>query len=645
MTTVATRSPLRTLTMSTQRPARRRSARLAFGNDETRSPSVENLAPPAKRVRKDDGKTINGKASAMLGTTVGERTRSKKTASYDEEDDGFRFTRTRAKKAKAAAARAVPETVPEDDGDTVSTARDAASAAASKTATDTAKPRAKRKSKGQSKAEDQLDPTLEPPRERNDVERREQIRPDGPGAAQRTPQTKAQTAANAVETAASTSTTVEKTAENTVEKIAENAPETTAEHTAETTVDDTQKIALPFSDTPVIKRNKEFRQRASKGHRRSSTGLRGRRASSLIESGSDALPHPEVSNSDFYKHIEGHGLSEPRRMRQLLTWCGARVLQDERFLQASSSTTTATATKDDDAQTAHGMLKELVKDFARRSEMSDWFDRKEATPPPRPKEKKPNPRNVANLGRIQQLEEQLMRLQEERRTWERFSREASLSSLSASIPPLPPTLPTTDPASSLESAAASTHAPAIPASIEPSPPRLAPEDIKPAVSPTKPDPSRSPLRSTSTPSLDKTQKSASHAVTPKPTVSLSSSSSSSAIPPLPLPDQPSSAILSSAIPPPPPQNLPSSLPNLPTSTESTLRRLTAPLEFQVDCFRDGMHRLTQYQASAERVGDHTLARVAACLDEREKMRCARSGTKDIPLVEVLRALSRLEARS
>lgn len=62
------------------------------------------------------------------------------------------------------------------------------------------------------------------------------------------------------------------------------------------TVEDIQKIALPFSDTPVIKRNREFRQRGSKGHRRSSTGMRGRRASSLIDNGSDGgddtLPVP-----------------------------------------------------------------------------------------------------------------------------------------------------------------------------------------------------------------------------------------------------------------------------------------------------------------------------------------------------------------
>jgi kinetochore protein Mis13/DSN1 len=51
----------------------------------------------------------------------------------------------------------------------------------------------------------------------------------------------------------------------------------------------TAKIALPLADTPVIQRNKEMRKEAKsekggKG-RRSSLGMRGRRASSLIDSG------------------------------------------------------------------------------------------------------------------------------------------------------------------------------------------------------------------------------------------------------------------------------------------------------------------------------------------------------------------------
>ena len=45
------------------------------------------------------------------------------------------------------------------------------------------------------------------------------------------------------------------------------------------------KIALPFADTPVIQRNKEMRAGTKTQSRRSSASLRGRRASSLIDSG------------------------------------------------------------------------------------------------------------------------------------------------------------------------------------------------------------------------------------------------------------------------------------------------------------------------------------------------------------------------
>lgn len=88
-----------------------------------------------------------------------------------------------------------------------------------------------------------------------------------------------------------------------------------------------QTIALPFSDTPIINRNKELRRK--NGQRRSSVGMRGRRASSLIDNGHSALPHREVDAAEFYKHIEAEGLPEPRRMRQLLMWCGERALSEK----------------------------------------------------------------------------------------------------------------------------------------------------------------------------------------------------------------------------------------------------------------------------------------------------------------------------
>lgn len=49
------------------------------------------------------------------------------------------------------------------------------------------------------------------------------------------------------------------------------------------------KIALPVADTPVIQRNKELRgAKSDKGGRRSSLGMRGRRASSLIDTGASS---------------------------------------------------------------------------------------------------------------------------------------------------------------------------------------------------------------------------------------------------------------------------------------------------------------------------------------------------------------------
>lgn len=131
-------------------------------------------------------------------------------------------------------------------------------------------------------------------------------------------------------------------------------PKPTANVETKTQTQATKKIPLPFADTPVIRRNKDMRKKTTEhGHRRSSTGIRGRRASSLIDSGTSngqsnrlqilfmhvgwcsradadggialAVPHAEVETREFYKHIE-QSLPEPRRMRQLLTWCGTRAL-------------------------------------------------------------------------------------------------------------------------------------------------------------------------------------------------------------------------------------------------------------------------------------------------------------------------------
>ena len=46
------------------------------------------------------------------------------------------------------------------------------------------------------------------------------------------------------------------------------------------------------------------------------------------------MPHDEVESSEFYKHIESQGLTEPRRMKQLLTWCGTRAMGEKPLFSA-----------------------------------------------------------------------------------------------------------------------------------------------------------------------------------------------------------------------------------------------------------------------------------------------------------------------
>ncbi|KAF4154199.1 hypothetical protein CNMCM6069_009550 [Aspergillus lentulus] len=186
----------------------------------------------------------------------------------------------------------------------------------------------------------------------------------------------------------------------------------------------TAKIALPLADTPVIQRNKEMRKEAKsekggKG-RRSSLGMRGRRASSLIDSGaSNALPHKEVDTADFYKHI-ADGLPEPRRMRQLLTWCATRAIGDK---------PTGAQPEDASARLAARVIQEeLLKDFSTNSELSNWFGREDVNPPA-VVVKKPNPKNIQNADKIRELEEQIQRLQRERHSLNELLRPPSIPRL------------------------------------------------------------------------------------------------------------------------------------------------------------------------------------------------------------------------
>lgn len=137
-----------------------------------------------------------------------------------------------------------------------------------------------------------------------------------------------------------------------------------------------------------------------------------------------ALPHAEVPTSEFYKHISAD-LTEPRRMRCLLGWCGTRALPSKP--EAPKDSTPAANLEFQALQagpyhiyynphrpgansdTARVIQEELSQDLITKGVLSDWFSRDESAPPAVPLLKKPNPRNVANAAKAEELERELER--------------------------------------------------------------------------------------------------------------------------------------------------------------------------------------------------------------------------------------------
>ena len=144
------------------------------------------------------------------------------------------------------------------------------------------------------------------------------------------------------------------------------------------------------------------------------------------------MPHAEVATSEFYKHISDT-LPEPRRMRCLLGWCGTRALPPKpdapkdskpesslefQALQAGShyilSQNVSNGRTDKNAA-ARVIQEELSQDLIIRGTLSDWFSRDETEPPVVQLKKKPNPRNITNAAKAEELEKEL----------ERYAREYS----------------------------------------------------------------------------------------------------------------------------------------------------------------------------------------------------------------------------
>ncbi|MCJ1461647.1 hypothetical protein MMC07_000244 [Pseudocyphellaria aurata] len=434
MNTFATRSPLQPLHNPHMMSELRRSSRRISANV---APKED--APIANGVGHDTGRgkdsqtngsggksskvPVNGGSSKKVGG------RGKRKMEYDEENDGFAFARTRSKKPKAETPKQAEPVVEDVQEETVKPAPgkrakkksvDPASAVAAEV-----EPKEKKRRSPRNSGDRQT--TADPPPIQVKKRRTKEPKTGEPKTSE---------------------------AEQPIVASVQQGPESPKPTEHREISWDATKIALPFADTPIIRRNKEMRKGGGNGDRRSSLGMRGRRASSLIDSGkSNALPHDEVDSSEFYKHIES-GLPEPRRMRQLLTWCGTRALGEK----PSSESEDYHA-----GFAAREIQQQLLKDFSTKSEMSDWFSRRESTPPPRTP--KPNPKNASNLAKIEELEQQIEHLQIERKSWDSLLRPPTAPFLSPPSPTLDPTALSADLlASSSQSALLATLVPEVPSS-------------------------------------------------------------------------------------------------------------------------------------------------------------------------------------
>ncbi|KAK3070000.1 hypothetical protein LTR53_011193 [Teratosphaeriaceae sp. CCFEE 6253] len=625
MSMVLTRSPLEPLGMNGAGTSKRRSARLSTdGGGENE--------PPAKKARPNGAHSTTVSTKEQDGDANGASKRRPRKV-YEEEVDGFAFKKG-TRKAKEAKQPAVRTSIPDEQpapavSAPVSTSKDAPllppAPAPAPVPSENAAPKP-----AQKKTRRRFPTTPEREAAEKPIRRSKRLSDENVSSEPIVSPFKSAHAQSHANVERSPST--DKARPITVEKKRKRGVNGSEEE------EKIMRIALPFQDTPVIRRNKEMRKSTAGRQRRSSSGMRGQRASSLMDDGrgsgtyqqsplandalideagllaeesseqaephlqhdafaklntavlgsptpppSDstspaqleqpshdhaaqsvqdtpadellpdpALPHTEVPATEFFKHISAD-LTEPRRMRLLLGWCGTRALPPKP--EAPKDGSAALNLEFQALQAARVIQEELSQDLVSNGTLSDWFSRDEGVLPKVPLRKAPNPRNTANAAKAEELERELERLKAQRADWDTLMRSA--------IPATPPANADTDPGAEV--------------------------DGGPALSPLHPE----------------------------------------------LLDSPQRAILETLNAPAPGE------PSVtdPEALQQRLRTVAEDLEFTVDRFAHGMHALARTKEVAETLAEKTLEQAAGVLDTREKSRSTEG--KGADALDALRALGKV----
>lgn len=85
----------------------------------------------------------------------------------------------------------------------------------------------------------------------------------------------------------------------------------------------------------------------------------------------------------------------------------------------------------------------------------------------------------------------------------------------------------------------------------------------------------------------------------------------------------------------------SSFARLKSTTRSRLQTIQSTIEFRVDNLADSIHKMDMRVVTAGRQADKILALSSGRLQEREQKEREAAGTKELPVMEVLRSLGRI----